>query len=314
MLDDIEQRLAAAAQALRQYDVTGHRCSDLAGREAQIAAELRSLRSQYDAEARDVERLEHMSLSRVFASLKGSRLDALERERAEADAARYRLADVQARLTAVQAEHRAARERLDRLASAPGAYAAILTEKERHLTESGDPRRATLLSLASEWGLLSAEVGEMSAAMRDAEAAQQVLAQVRDTLGSAKNWNTYDAFFGGGMLADIAEHNRLDEAARLAAEADRRVAALRTELADIERAEPVSGPLDISAATRFVDLWFGNIFTDLAVRDRITQAQENVAQSLRLVDQVREQLTTRSAQARARLAAIETQRRELLTR
>jgi hypothetical protein len=314
MPDDIEQRLAAAAQALGQYDVTSRRCSDLAEREQEIAAELRSLRSQYAGESRDVDRLEHMSLSRVLASLHGSRLEALERERAEADAARYRMADVQARLTAVQAEHRAARERCDRLVSAPDAYAAMLTEKERHLTVSGDPRRAALLSLAGERGLLSAEVGEISVALRDAEAARQVLLRVRDTLGSAKNWNTYDSFFGGGMLADIAEHNRLDEAAKLAAEADRRVAALRTELADIERAAPIGGPLAISAATRFVDLWFGNIVTDLAVRDRITRAQENVAASLRLVDEVHQQLTARSAQARARLAAIETERRELLNR
>jgi hypothetical protein len=314
MSDDIEQRLAAAAQALREFQVTSLRCSDLAGRENEIGAELASLQSGYAGELRDVARLEHMSLTRVLASLKGSRLEALERERAEADAAQYKMANVQARLAAVQAEHQAARARLDGLTSAPTDYAAMLAEKERHLTESGDPRRAQLLSLASERGHLSAEIAEVNAAMRDADTALQALAQLQDKLGSAMGWNTYDTFFGGGMLADIAEHNRLDEAAELAAEADRRVAALRTELVDLERAAPVSGPLAISSATKFVDLWFGNIFTDLAIRGQIRQAQDNVGQSLQLVSQVHEQLTTRSAQAQARLAAIETERRGLLTR
>jgi len=224
------------------------------------------------------------------------------------------MADAEARLAAVQEEQGAAQQRLDRLASAPDAYAAVLAEKERHLTESGDPRGAALLSLADERGRLTAEIGEMSAALQDAAAARQALLRVREKLGSAMSWNTYDTFFGGGMLADLAEHSKLDEAAQAAAEADRRMAALRTELADLEHTASAAEPLAISAATKFVDLWFGNIFTDLAVRDRITQAQENMAKSLQLVSDVQEQLTTRSAQAQARLTAIEVDRRNLLSR
>jgi hypothetical protein len=313
MPDDIERRLAAAAQAIREFEVTGQRCSDLSGREDEIRAELEKLRSRYTEQTRDVERLEHMSLTRVLASLKGARQEALSRERADAEAARYRVADTEARLAAVCGEQQAAQERLDRLASAPDAYKAVLAEKERHLTESADPRRAELLSLASERGRLNAEVGEMSLALQGAAAAREALLRLRDKLGSAKGWNTYDTFFGGGMLADIAEHSRLDEAAQLAAEADQRMAALRTELADLEQTESPSEPLAISAATKFVDLWLGNIFTDLAMRDRITRAQENVTQSLKLVSDVQGQLTGQSAQAQARLAAIETERRGLLT-
>ena len=314
MSDDIERRLAAAAQAIREFEVTGRRCSDLRGREDEIRAEVAELRSRYAAQERDVERLEHLSLARVLASLHGARQDALERERADADAARYRMADAEARLAAVQEEQGAAQQRLDRLASAPDAYAAVLAEKERHLTESGDPRGATLLSLADERGRLTAEIGEMSAALQDAAAARQALLRVREKLGSAMSWNTYDTFFGGGMLADLAEHSKLDEAAQAAAEADRRMAALRTELADLEHTASAAEPLAISAATKFVDLWFGNMFTDLAVRDRITRAQENMAKSLQLVSDVQEQLTNRSAQAQARLTAIEVDRRNLLSR
>ena len=116
------------------------------------------------------------------------------------------------------------------------------------------------------------------------------------------------------MFADMAQHSRLDEAAQAAAEADRRMAALRTELTDLEKTASVSEPITISAATKFVDLWLSNIFTDLAVRDRIKQGQENVAKSLRLVSDVQEQLTTRSARAQARLTAIGVQRRDLLTK
>jgi hypothetical protein len=313
MSDDIEQRLAAAAQAVRELEVTRRRCSDLQARQDHLGNELAALQAQYRIEQKDVDRLEHMSLARILVALKGSRDEALARERAEADAVRMRLADAQARLEAVRTEHQAAQGQLDHLASAPDAYTALLAEKERHLTESGDPRRAALLSLADERGRLNAELGEMAKAAQAANAARQALLQTDDKLGSASGWNAYDTFFGGGMLATVMEHSRLDEAAAAAAEADRRMAVLRTDLTELDQVEQTSPVITLSSATRFVDMWFDNIFTDLAVRDRIKQAQQNVSQSLRLVSTVEERLKAQSAEVQYRLAEIEAQRRNLLT-
>ena len=313
MSDDIEQRLAAAAQAARELEVTRQRSADLQARQDHLGSELAVLQAQYQHEQKDVDRLEHLSLSRVFASMKGSREDALTREQAEANAVRVRVADAQARLEAVRSELQAAQNRLGQLASAPQAYAAMLAEKERHLTESGDPRRATLLSLADERGRLNAELAEMNEAMAAADAARQALSVVEDRLGSASGWNTYDTFFRGGMLATAMEHSRLDDAAAAAAEADRRMAVLRTDLTELDRVAETSPMITLSSATRFVDLWFNNIFTDLAVRDRIQQGQQNVAQSLQMVSAIEGRLKTQSAEVQSRLSQIEAQRRDLLT-
>jgi len=314
MSDDIEPWLASAAQAVRELELTQQRCADLARRADQVRAEVESLQAGYDDEQQTVERLEHLSFARIAASLKGSREQDLERERAEADAARYRVADAQARLEAIQQQLEAGRRRIAELSAAPDSYAAALAHKEQHLTESGDPRRAALLNLASERGQLNAELAEMGKALRDAGAARQALLKVQDTLGSARSWNTYDAFFGGGLVADAVEHSRLDQAAQEAAEADRRMAVLRTDLADLDHTAQTSPLIALSSATKFVDMWFGNIFTDLAVRDRITQGQQNVEHSLHVAGDVQQRLTARIAQAQARLAQIEADRRGLLTR
>jgi myosin heavy subunit len=313
MSDDIEQRLAAAAQAARELEITRRRCADLQARQDQLGTELAALQSQYQLEQKDVGKLEHLSLSRVLVTLRGSHEEALAREQAEAHAVQLRLADAQARLDAVRGEHQAALAQANRLSSAPNDYAALLTEKERHLTESSDPRRATLLSLADERGRLTAELGEMQAAMQAADAARQALSLVEDKLGSASSWNTYDTFFGGGMLATAMEHSRLDDAAQAAAEADRRMAVLRTDLTQLDQVEATSPMITLSSATRFMDLWFNNIFTDLAVRDRINQGQQNVAQSLQMVSAVEERLKAQSADVQSRLTEIEGQRRDLLT-
>jgi hypothetical protein len=313
MSDDIESRLADAAQAMRELEVTRQRRDDLRGRQDQIRTEAAALQASYGAEQKTADRLEHLSFARIAASLHGSREQALERERAEANAARYRAADAQARLDVVQQQLEAAERRLTELSSAPDVYAAVLADKERDLTHSGDPRRVTLLSLADERGRLNGEVAEMTKALHDAGSAQQALMVVQNTLASARSWNTYDAFFGGGLVADAVEHSRLDQAAQQAAEADQCVSVLRTELTDLDHTAETSPLISISNATKFVDMWFGNIFTDLAVRDRITQGQQNVEHSLQVVSDVQQQLSARIAAARARLAQIETERRDLLT-
>jgi chromosome segregation ATPase len=129
----------------------------------------------------------------------GARDERLARERGEADAARYRVAQAQARLRDVRREHQAAQQRLDQLAAAPEAYAVALAAKERYLTESGDPRRRSLLALAEERGRLAAEVQEMTEAVQAAGAAARALAGVQDRLASASGWSTYDTFFGGWL-------------------------------------------------------------------------------------------------------------------
>jgi hypothetical protein len=311
--DDIEHRLSAAAQAVRELEVVGQRCSDLLARQEQMTAALEELRSQYGLEQREVERLEHLSLARVLVALKGDREEAVSREKAEADAARLRVADAEERLDAVSAALDAAHAHLDELGSASDTYTALLAEQERHIAESADPRRGKVLNLADERGRLTAEVDEIKKAQQAAGAARQALSVVEGSLGSASGWNTYDTFFGGGLMADVMEHSRLDEAARAASEADRRMAVLRTELTDVTETAQLSNNLAISSATKFVDLWFGNIFTDLAIRDRIKQGQQNVARSLQVVSTVEERLNALSAQVQARLAEIESERRDLLT-
>jgi hypothetical protein len=311
--DDIEHRLSAAAQAVRELEVVRQRCSDLLARQEQMTAALEELRSQCGLEQREVERLEHLSLARVLVALKGDREEAVSREKAEADAARLRVADAEERLDAVSAALDAAHAHLDELGSASDTYTALLAEQERHIAESADPRRGKVLNLADERGRLTAEVDEIKKAQQAAGAARQALSVVEGSLGSASGWNTYDTFFGGGLMADVMEHSRLDEAARAASEADRRMAVLRTELTDVTETAQLSNNLAISSATKFVDLWFGNIFTDLAIRDRIKQGQQNVARSLQVVSTVEERLNALSAQVQARLAEIESERRDLLT-
>src|SRR5262245_37166616 len=136
MADEIEQRLAVAAQALREYEITERRLANLRFQTNELTRQRDELVAAHAIEMRDVERLEGLSLTRIVAALRGARDDELARERAEAEAARYRVAEAQARLEAVQRESDVARVQLARLGAAPARFAEVLDEKERHLTAS----------------------------------------------------------------------------------------------------------------------------------------------------------------------------------
>src|SRR5262249_24420485 len=153
-------RLAAAAQAMREREVTSQRKAELSGRQRDLRTEAAALRAKAEDESKDVERLEGMSLGRVLASLAGSRDERLARWRAGGEAARYKLTEGETRLAAVNDELSAVEQRLATLESAPHAYAAVLDEKERYLTGSGDAGSRALLTLADERGRLTADLNE----------------------------------------------------------------------------------------------------------------------------------------------------------
>ena len=114
------------------------------------------------------------------------------------------------------------------------------------------------------------------------------------------------------MISSAVKHSRLDEAASLAAYADECLAALRTELADVPGGGRVPD-LAVSSGTRFVDVWFDNIFTDLSVRDHILRSLDSVEHSIRIVVDVRLGLEKRTSTAETRHADLDAERVRLLS-
>jgi hypothetical protein len=314
MSDEIGQRLAAAAQAARELQLCQHQHAQLRAREQAAVEELDAAQAQYAGEEKDVARLEHLSLTRVLAALHGAREDSLAREKAEAQAAKYRVAQAQQRLDAARTAVEDLEERQERLAGAPREYADALAAREQYLTHTADPRGARLLALAEERGTLTAELSELNRARDDAAAAGQALAEVRDRLGTAASWSTFDTYFDHGMIANAIKHDRIDQAARAAQAADERLAALRAHLAELGGHDPAAPRLEISSGFRFADIFFNNIFTDLAVGRQIRDAQDTVARSAQQVGELQGRLGNQLAELGGRLAAMDGERVQLLLR
>ncbi|WP_191839893.1 hypothetical protein [Catellatospora chokoriensis] len=304
---DMEARLSAAAEAHREQQAVTARHDELLRRVAEADAQVLELSQAHELEARDVARLEGMTLTRVVAALWGTRDDAIARERAEADAAAYRLASARADTDALRRELDGVAVRLAALHDAPARYAAALDEKQRLLAETGDPRARQLLELAEQRGVAEAEVKEIAEARRAAASATEALAELGRLLDIAAESSVSDMLVGG-IFTSLFKHQELDEAAAAAALADQRVAALNAELADVS-GRGTAAALVIGELTRFADVWLDNIFTDFAVHDRIKKAQARVEECDKQVARIGGLLAERHKFASERLSII-TARRE----
>lgn len=304
----VEQQLAAAAQAVHELKAASGRVAELRARHEQLSDQLIAAQSQVSEDQHQVRSLDGLTLTHVMAALHGSREGKLARATAEADKAAFQAAELARQVQAIETELTAAQDQARSLAAAPDEYERALTAKEQLLEQSGDSSAHELLSLADERGRLTGELTEIADAEQTAQAALTALGAVQDALGSASGWNTFDEF-GGGMLASMEKHSVLDHAANLAAQADQQLATLRTELTSVGQLAP---QLTVGSGTRFVDICFNSIFTDMAFSAHINQAQQNTAQAVQTVSGVQRQLQEQRSRAEQRLEQIAERRQQLL--
>ena len=142
--------------------------------------------------------------------------------------------------------------------------------------------------------------------------AREHLVQAQRLLGSAESWSAWDTFGGGGLITDMVKYDRLDQVAEVLRRADLALHAFTRELADVHLAG-VEG-VQVDGLTRTFDVFFDNIFSDLAVRSRIQDAGRRVHRAVSDVDRTLVGLSERGRGIAAELAALARQREELLLR
>lgn len=298
--------LRAAAAAVRRRAGLARQLeqvrADLGGAEARLAEATQRLH----AEAKDVARLEGLSLTRMWAVLRGSELDDLQRERAEQQVAAYAAAAAQQVVDETRARLAALEGRIDALGDPDDLIARQATATRARADElRAHPDSAALLDdIAARQGALTAETAELQEAQAAAVRADAALANAQRCLADASGWATYDTFFGGGMIADLAKHGKMDEAAALLRTADSALTALAAELADV--GIEAIGDLRVDALSRTFDIWFDNIFSDWSVRERIVSAGDRVRQLSDALAQLSASLSARAldlARADERLRA-----------
>lgn len=274
-------------------------------------AELQPLEKAQAAEEADVRRLEGISPARLWATIRGDVEERVAVEQAEADAAAAATVAARARLDHAVGEVQRVRRELGTLGDVEARYAGALDAYEAGLEVAGAPQATELAHLSENLGRVSAEqreIDEAAGALSDATAA---LDHALGRLESAGGWATYDTFFGGGMVADLIKHGRIDEATRAFVAVNRSLERLSVELADLDL--PAVRGAQISEGLAVFDVLFDNILSDWMVQSRIAEARGRARDLRAMLASLAEELSDRAARAAGVAAALTARREEILT-
>ncbi|MCZ8379193.1 hypothetical protein O6P37_09995 [Mycobacterium sp. CPCC 205372] len=306
-----DDELTTAAAALAEHESLGRKLETAQQQADASAAEAAQARAQLADEQADVARLEKMSLTSILAHLKGSHDDDLAREAAGHQAAEYEYLTRQARADADRKLVDHLEQRRARLGDVQARFDRALADKERWMRQHNGPQAARLVQIAQQQGGTAAEIGELGQALDAGEAALEHLRAAAETLDDAGFWSAYDTWFDGGMIASMVKNDRLDEVAALLRAADSALRAFTAELSDVHMAGVRL--VELGESTKMFDVWFDNLFTDLAVRDRIIEAKEKVTEAITGVHRIQEGVASRIDEVTARLERLHADRVELLT-
>jgi hypothetical protein len=307
----IEADLAHAAQVRREHADLQTRLTGAGGYLESAEQRVNELRQKLADEAGDVAKLESFSPTRIMATLKGSRVEDLDRENAEHDAARYAVAEAEARRDAAHRDVESLRSQLAALGDVEALHAGALAAKEEWASTHDPVTAAALSEIGQERGELAARDKEAREAHEAGREALGLLDQAGQLLGSAESWSTWDTFGGGGMLSDMAKYNKMDQATEVLHRADVALGRFSRELADLGMG--AVGGAQVDTMIRTFDMFFDNIFTDMAVRSRIQDAGRRAAAAGQAVRRSLARLEETGREITRQLADLEARREEVLS-
>lgn len=254
-----------------------------------------------EKEQLDVERMERTSLSSVFYAVLGKKEKVLDREKAEAYAAKLKYDSAVQQLQQVEEDLARVDTQLREIADCQRQYEQLLKEKTAAVKASGSLEAQHLFQIEREIIGQENQRREIQEAMLAGYRALNAAHDVLSSLDSAKNWGTFD-LLGGGFVTDLVKHNRLGEAQYKVEQLQEELRHFKTELVDVRVDADMK--VNVEGFLRFADYFFDGLFVDWAVLDKIKQSQAEVQNTIGQIEDVLEGLRGMGAATDERLSQL----------
>ncbi|ARI78077.1 hypothetical protein [Halobacillus mangrovi] len=246
----------------------------------QLIKELENLKEQeqqflhiLDQEEEDVEKLERVSFTNLFATLSGNKVERVEEEEREVVEARLKWREAHHSVQEVEQELQRLREQLNRLGDPDKDYERLLQQKKTFLIEQGEAQGQRLLELSENRSEVLAEIEEINEALSAGKRAVTALGEASISLDSAENWGTLD-MLGGGMLTTAVKHSRVDDANSAVHSAQRHLRKFAREIDDL--GTYYNHRVEISGGLTIADYFLDGLIVDWFVQNRIQTSQDEV--------------------------------------
>ena len=287
--------------------------------EKSVEAKLRELKSQKDElnsrvyvfkksmknEQADVERLERTSLSSVFYAMMGRKDEMLDKEKAEAYAAKVKYDAAVEELRLIEEDLHRMETQLCDIIACKKEYDLLLEEKREAIKAVNSIEAERIFQIEEKIAEQKNHQKEIKEAVSAGTRALGTAVSILSDLDNAQNWGTYD-LVNGGLIAGLAKHSYLDEAQNKVTTLQSQLRKFKTELTDITIQADMK--VNVDGFLRFADYFYDGLFSDWAVLDRIGQSKSSVHSVKTKIENVLSQLDRMDRAAEQMIKQLEMER------
>ena len=269
-----DDKLAELLEKISHRDKIEAKVNNLDSQRVEIAKKVWELEKVTANEEKDVEKYEQTSISNLFLKLLDKMDEKLEKERAEAFAARMKYITAQKELRDIEDDIYKLRLELKDIDRMKDEYEKTLNEKAKAVREMGGELGEKIMKLEEQYTALESHKKELDEAIVAGNRVLMIANQITDSLEKAEKWGKWDAYGGGGTMSDVAKHSHLDKAQIDVTRLQYELRNFSTELADVRINDNIY--VSIDGFNRYADYFFDGIFVDFSILRKISNSINEV--------------------------------------
>ena len=267
--------------------------------------ELKKLEGIMEKEQLDVEKMSQTSLKTLFYKCLGTHDKQVAKEKEEALAAVLKYESCKKSVDELTDKLSQLTNRYYEMSKVQGKLDALYEEKRRVMASFNMPEYAKIGQLEKEISFIRREIKELKEAITPGNMAINTLNEAIELLDSAGDWGTWD-LLGGGLIADMMKHDKIDKAKQAILNAQTYVQRLQVELQDVNMS--LDGSIQITGGAVFADFFFDGLIADWYMQSKISQSRENVVATC---GKIRKIVSTLSTQLNHKEKDLEAKEREI---
>lgn len=223
-------------------------------------------------ESEDVANLENGGIASFLLNLTGKLEEKLDKERREAYAAQAKYDTALRELSQLEYEIDKYTVEFETLHKSGEEYRRLVRERVSSI-KGGSADNDDIFALEQNLIILQEQNAELEEAVAAGETAVNTAKEILVYLDKADGWSTMD-FFLGSFRVDIAKHDNLDKAQSGINQLQSQLRRFKSELADVTIDKNIG--IDIDSLTTFADFFWDDLFSNLAVQEKITNAKSQI--------------------------------------
>lgn len=274
-ITEVKHRLAKI-ERLKTYQMELNEQIEVNASRLKVAADIAK------KENKDVEKLQHASLSSILAWFAKDKEERLMKEEQEALRATVYLKQLQEEQLVLQRELEKAIEEINQ----EDALYEVLTRllKEEACNSPYGEKAAELYDALEKEQLLEKELQE---AISSSYVVTDALKNAIEELQSASSWGIMD-LAGGGILTSLAKHSHVDSAQKKIEEIKQSMRRFEKELSDVSNLEIPN--IDIDNWLSFSDIFLDHFIFDIMSQSKINDSKHKLDDILSQITALQDQL------------------------